>query len=778
MSIPITQVELTHFRGSTNSVAVSFDSSKDLTLLFGENGSGKSTILDAIDVVCNETMGSLVDISVGRNAAKYLCSMGTERSSLMVTVHSGDRTWIARLQGSSVAVSGNADKPRVNILRRNKILALVTAQPHERYDALKYFIDTAVIERSEETLRLKLREIDERINALAERHTSQSDQLNEVWVAEGKPGGFEKAIDWASDKVSSGIDELSSELGDLNTVVASIESAVAAKQLHTSALAKLEESSAALDEVNNEIADSPGIDPVTSIRLIDSLSKAKEYIDVDNELSHCPTCLRDMPRDELITIVEDQLSELSQLKSLSDKKTKAEQGLERARTRANEYGTSLIQKSKDLAEATDGMGLDPIDALDISWPDWSLPEVDITLLQTNLEKVESVQVVVLQNRDNLHKDVNQYNSIKQWYNGITEAARSAEDLERIGEGLKKCHKIVHEMRIGFVDNVLETIITEANRLYQQIHPGEQINLSALKMDPSQRGSVLQAGQFHDHADVLPQAVFSESHMDTLGFCMWLALAKHERPSDTILLIDDVFTSVDNQHLQRIINLLSAEAPNFLQVIVATHFRLWWDRCQHTQVIQRMLLGQWSVINGIVVQNMMGVLEQLRQAVSEAVIDRQLISSKAGILLENILWSLSIVYRRPVPATVDNQHTLGELHNACSKLFSRHFLAVQRNANWRYEDSSESWQAVEVSASFDRVGQLQFIRNQVGCHFNEPGTQIPNNEIKEFGEATVALVEGIICPNCGFIASKPTNDGTALRCKCTKQAVRMTPATIP
>ena len=333
------------------------------------------------------------------------------------------------------------------------------------------------------------------------------------------------------------------------------------------------------------------------------------------------------------------------------------------------------------------------------------------------------------------------------------------------------------MRINFADNVLDAIATEADRLFQQIHPGEHINLRALKMNPAQRGSVLQTGQFHDHEDILPQAVYSESHMDTLGFCVWLALAKHERPSDTILLIDDTFTSVDNQHLQRIIDLLSSEAPNFLQVIVATHYRLWWDRCQQSQAIQRVQLGQWSVTNGIVLQNMTRVLDQLRQAVSEAVIDRQLISSKSGILLENILWSLSLVYRCPISATEDNQHTLGELIDSCRKLFSRHSLVVQHNENWNVKNSSESWQTSQVAAPFATIGQLSYIRNQVGCHFNEPGADIPDNEIKDFGEATVALVEGICCPSCGFPASKPTTDGTALRCKCSKRAVHMTPVRI-
>jgi len=759
-------------------VAIDFDPSKDLTLLFGENGSGKSTILDALDVVCNETIGSLAGISVGRNAAQYLCSLGAERSSLEVTVHSGGDPWIARFQGQSVPVSGDAEKPRVSILRRNKILALVTAQPHERYDALKLFIDTAVVERSEENLRLKLREIDERMNALVEQLTLQQDQLNEVWESEGRPGGFGTAFEWASDKVSSGIGELSKNLADLKAVATSIDRAVDSKQLFSNASSELENSSTVLVEVNKEIANSPGIDPVTSVKLINSLSKAKEYIDVDTELDHCPTCLRPMLRNDLMTIIDNQLSELDQLKSLNDKKIRAERQLEVAKVRLADSQKSFVDNSKSLAETLHDKNIRAIDDLDISWPDWSQPTVDISLLQAILDKLKSIQSSVIQNRDELQKDVNQYSHVHQWYKGIILASENSKDLDRIRKGLKECFDIVHRMRIDFIDNVLATITSEANTLFEVIHPGERISLSSLKMDSAQRGSVLQSGTFHDHADIPPQAVFSESHMDTLGFCVWLALAKLERPSETVLLIDDIFTSVDNQHVQRVIDLLAVEAPNFLQVIVATHFRLWWDRCQNAQGIQRVMLGQWSASNGIAVQNMLRVLEQLQHAVSETVIDRQQISSKAGILLENVLSSLTIVYRRPVPATINNQNTLGDFHNACKKLISKHSLAIQQDTNWNIDDSSESWQEVDVSTAFDRVGQLQFIRNQIGCHFNEPGTEIPDNEVRAFGEATVELVRGLTCPNCGFVASKPVSDGTALRCKCHKRAVRMTPVTVP
>lgn len=57
-------------------------------------------------------------------------------------------------------------------------------------------------------------------------------------------------------------------------------------------------------------------------------------------------------------------------------------------------------------------------------------------------------------------------------------------------------------------------------------------------------------------------------------------------------------------------------------------------------------------------------------------------------------------------------------------------------------------------------------------------EIPDNEVRDFGSATISLVEALTCPNCGALATKKANDGTHLRCSCAKKAVRMTPVAIP
>jgi hypothetical protein len=169
-----------------------------------------------------------------------------------------------------------------------------------------------------------------------------------------------------------------------------------------------------------------------------------------------------------------------------------------------------------------------------------------------------------------------------------------------------------------------------------------------------------------------------------------------------------------------------------------------------------------------------VTQQLRQLVAQPVLDRQAVSSKAGILLESILDDLALLYECSLPHNKLNLYTLGALLNGCGRLFSKHNLTVQTNANWSVDGQPENWQATPVKVAFDRISALQFIRNQVGCHFNAPGMEIPDNDVRDFGSATIALIDAITCPNCGALATRTATDGTHLRCSCPKRAARMTP----
>lgn len=777
MGKPVTRIHISCFRGATQEFSLAFDPHKDLTILFGENGSGKSTILDAIDVVCNGTIGALADISVGQHAAKHLTSLGAKKGTLQATLFSDEEWWRATVNQSTVDVAGQGTRPSVRILRRKKILDLVTAQPKNRYEALKKFIDTAVVEQSEESLKAKQRELDTLRDQLEIKRAAKREQLEDLWEADGRPGPGCSPLEWAADRTSTGIEELESQLSDLKSVVSAIDTVVKDSSEHAYNRGTLDSVTKDLEVIERQIRAVPDVNAETASKLVQSLARAKAYIDAETELKTCPTCLRGIERDELIQIVDTELGRMGPLKTLVDRKASAEKNRDTAQANVTKSLDQITKSMQELHQTATATKLPEVEALAISWPDWAAKQIEFKDIKPIVTKLRTVERQLEAKRDERQRDVNQFTTIRQSYRGFVDADKELNELNAVRKGLASVHEKMRARRVTFVQDILDDIVDETNRLFKRIHPGERIGLDKLIMDEKRPGSVDQTGTFHDHSDIRPQAIFSESHLDTLGFCVWLAMAKREHPENTVLLIDDVFTSVDSQHVQRIIDLLESESASFLQVIHATHYRLWWDRCQNAQGIERIQLGRWSAMNGICTQNVPLVAQQLRDQSNLPILERQATASKAGVLLESLLDELTLLYQLSLCRNKENLHTLGELLSASKKLFTKRDLTVHVDENWNSENEREDFQPTNPSAAFECLEQLQFIRNQVGCHFSPPGTEIPDEEVRKFGSATADLIDAMTCPNCGHIASKPTVDGTALRCTCRKRAVRMTPTMI-
>src|SRR5574341_2335340 len=88
----ITDLALRGFRGATLPVSVHFDPNSSVVLLYGENGTGKSTIVDAVDFLCNRNFGSLENYSlgVGESARKHVTALGSSPGALTVRLRGED----------------------------------------------------------------------------------------------------------------------------------------------------------------------------------------------------------------------------------------------------------------------------------------------------------------------------------------------------------------------------------------------------------------------------------------------------------------------------------------------------------------------------------------------------------------------------------------------------------------------------------------------------------------------------------------------------------------
>ncbi len=373
--------------------------------------------------------------------------------------------------------------------------------------------------------------------------------------------------------------------------------------------------------------------------------------------------------------------------------------------------------------------------------------------------------------DAKQKTVNQFNAIVTHLKTIQEKTQKARHLEKLIDMMEQMLKTVENERRMFVEEILANIAGEVKNLYEQIHPNENIGQVEFSLDPHKRASMNFEGYFHGQK-VPPQAYFSDSHLDTLGMAIFLALAKYYRDENTIVVLDDVITSVDQEHMLRIMNMLENEAGYFNQMIVTTHYRPWRDSYRYgfapSKDIHLLELNNWSFQNGIRAGKIQLSAEELHYYLQPENFNRQIVASQAGILLERFLDEITLRYECRVPRKADLRYTLGDLVHAINKKLKQ-LLSIEKD----FPDGSK--QQFPLIGFLDYLAGLTWIRNVVGCHFNPDGMQLPDSYVQELGERTLELASLLICDGCGEFPRRNTS-GSYWECKCRR--TKMHPLEMP
>ena len=97
----IDEIIVDTFRGASKPLSLIFSPKKTLAVIFGENGTGKTTIVDAIDVVANQNVGSIRDRS-STSAGKHAHTIGTNQAAISIALKSDNRDWTATNERRSV----------------------------------------------------------------------------------------------------------------------------------------------------------------------------------------------------------------------------------------------------------------------------------------------------------------------------------------------------------------------------------------------------------------------------------------------------------------------------------------------------------------------------------------------------------------------------------------------------------------------------------------------------------------------------------------------------
>ena len=723
-------------------------------MIFGENGTGKSSIVDGFSFLCNRDLGSIADrSSVDKD---YIAAITGDKKDLSVVLTTDAGTWKATLKGLSPVVTPEVDIPNARVLRRTKILALVDAEPVNRYKALSDYIELPGVSKAEATLR-SAENTAKQAAVIAKTARSEAEKaLDRLWEAEQKPDT--SAIAWGQKEANRDLSVIATDHGVAKTLGKQLGDLTALRTEWGVAEASQVEAKSLLETARQELAAEEIKAKGQTSELVVLLEKAKTYIDVSEDKS-CPVCQQSIDRSQLSVELQTRITAMETLRSLAEKAGKANVDYISKSTVASDRFAAYRRQYSAVATALIGSVLKIVKEAALPQTELSrlanvsTSDTDFTVTATAvMAAVKAVTEKLGEAEAAWSRVLTTNSSISTTYTNLIHCQNAETSKEVLATRLGEAYMIAVGVRKKFVQNELASISNEVDRLYGLLHPGEALGKIALSLDPNTQGSLHLTGDFYTETTITPQSLFSESHLDTLGFCVFFALAKKYNIPGTILLFDDIVTSVDSPHLDRFIDLLHQEAQHFAQIIVTTHYRPWRERYRHHRapggnVHFVDLRSNWTLERGIRAQTDKLALQELSDSLEADTFNRRDIADQSGIIVENILDFVTHQYGCRIARKPDNSYTLSELAGAINKDLLK-ALRVERG-DISEVDGKKAFVLTKTEALepiIQRLKGLSAVRNQVGCHFNFDGQLVTDGDVEEFGRLAFELGTLLVCPD--------------------------------
>lgn len=755
-------------------------------VITGPNGVGKSSLIDALEFALT---GKSSLYSAARQGVNWNLGAPHVRGGEMkvsVTLNHAGRNY--------VLTTGQAPPPEVEswcalaaqagfVLRRHMLLNFIDAQPRQRYDRLEPFLNLGTylaiesalqtaasgsqlaVTTSDTQLRLKGQAIRTIFSLAPEIPIGDSALLTIINGALREAGVVE--ISSLAD-ASEAEARINSELG-----AAGVDSRLAslhALKGQAQRLGYAVELKSLLDEVDVR---SRALESEVTTRhglvITEFLVRGREIIG-ESTLAECPLCEQSVDREALIARLHERID--------------ADRRITAARVELNTAEDALAAAAKGQLNA--------MHAFISEWPKCIQTELP-TQYQSTARVLEEIvapraaQLGAAEASDLIARlgatvsshhpavsviDDNIYEagggeqrarllSAKSMLTGVAQdwpEYKAAETNAKISSKKANLAARVHghavEARKATVQQLLDDVAYIANKYYEHLHPGEGVSASKLLIRPSEDGSVNISTIFYGKA-VPPLLYLSESHLDTLGLCYFLALRRREADADAsfrILMLDDVVHSVDARHRGRFVILLKENFSDH-QIVITTHDTVFYQ-------LLRQAFGQsgyvYLALNGWDVER--GPLRGDPSTDLDRIVNPELRRSKSvdelaaagGRFLEWMLREATEALEVAIPARFRGKHTIGTMWPPFAKKLR-----------------SQRYFAANYSGLTSNVEQTGWVRNEVGAHYNDPASPVDPEEVRAHAGHLAELHNALTCSYCGgFIRKHGDHDW---RCPCARTA---------
>lgn len=310
---------------------------------------------------------------------------------------------------------------------------------------------------------------------------------------------------------------------------------------------------------------------------------------------------------------------------------------------------------------------------------------------------------------------------------------SAEASLHVADSVYECFKLAKQGVVQDVFNHLHSLISS---WYARLHPNDEHGNVSINVDPGRRASAKLLIDSFGEREQDPRAYTSEGHLDSLGLVIFLAFAKEFQGACNLLVLDDVVSSVDIQHRLRICDLLTDEFSDW-QVVVTTHDQIWMEElwrntisCGMADNVVRQRIVRWSRTGGPVLAPFLTQRERIDKYIDEG--DTEAVGNQGRNYLESVLKEMCGGIGARLRYKEGGDYMVGDLLDALE-----HRLSDMSNCSFK--------QALHERTSALRA--VGFMAN-VLSHDNRALGSIGLGEVEVFWLAVKALCDVYVCPGCG------------------------------
>ena len=786
--LKIKQVNAKGIRGIVDGPSLSLPSGG--LILCGDNGTGKSSYVDAIEKALTGNCSSLEKVGQGVSWSKQGHHLSSDDPSISITLTDGNKNVVIDLDMDTSTLDNqtrtflDAAQQHSFILRRRTLLNFIDAKPSERYQAIEKFINIDRFNAFEEKLKVLGKSLEVSIESEQDKKARHESTLREYLELNKKvpvtQGVCLEAINAALEEVKiSRVETLNDieiriqEISNLISPVKNISGLQKVQALyeaieHFPSVENLFEYAQKYANDRKELSEEES--KVKGHLYVQVLENGLSWIKEDN-LQNCPLCNNPI---SLLDVESHIFSCLENNKGLIAAKEKLANSQSSFVELVKSFSASLERVSADWGKTVEikmpvdiNSSIKVLKALMTSHKKTlSLPQIEndiVKLTAINLNAQVFTLKGAIENvlsefpgSDRYIKLFDVKNKLSgfdtHYIKGVLKVASRIETLTDSKNHIAVVLGVAETSRKATVQKLLDAIVNTADKYFQKIHPGEEIGKPELIVSNRGTGSIELKSEFHGETGD-PRGHYSEGHVDSLGLCLFLAIRRLQsvqKPELSLLILDDVMHSVDARHRLDTANLIIEEFSDH-QVIVTTHDPFWFEYLKMITKKSKNVFGykriaEWTLQDGPVFGDHFSNYEWLLSSNARSAKPSDRVA-KAGLLLEEMLQNLCNNLAVSVTFKIKGDYTV-------EPLWTGFYSAAKKHKGF---NSS-------ADGILQKIEDLKNLRNWTGAHWNQWAQTLTSSEADRFVDSVISLRSIVYCEECNQFISRISGLDGVWSCK--------------